>query len=177
MKKFVSVIALVLALGLGSVLHAGGAAAVTKDGSDFQNRSRVGLGNYPGAFSYIAVPMTAQAAITVGMPVMVNTDSSSWFNTVSKTTTAGPIGQIGIATNTAAAGEVAWIAISGVVPARFTASMTTTAGIFYTGTTNGDLTPTSTVTGSTQTSSVSIVQVLESKIVGTDGLARCLIVR
>lgn len=175
MKKILASFILVMALAVS--LHAGSAAAVTKDGSDFQNRSRIGLGNYPGAFSSIQVPMTAQAAITVGMPVKVNTDTTSWFNTVSKCATAGDQSVIGIAMNTAAAGDTVWVATDGIVPARFPQGTTTTVGVLWCGTTNGDLTPTSTVTGSTQCAkAISVVYVLESKIIGADGLARCLIV-
>lgn len=178
MTKFVLKALMLMALVLSASVHADVSSPITKGGGDFYNGSRVGLGNFPAAFSYLAIPFTAQAAITVGMPVMVNTDVTSYASAVSKTTSAGPIGQVGIATNTAAAGETVWVAIAGKVKARFPVSMTVTTGVFYTGTTNGDLTPTSTVTGSTQTSSVSIVQTVEAKVVNaTDGLARCVIVR
>lgn len=175
MKKSVTASVIALMLFASSLMAV--AAPVTKDGSDLYNSSRLGLGNYPGAISYLAVPMTAQAAITVGMPVVVNTDATSYLASVSKTTSAGPLNILGIATNTAAAGATCWVAVAGSVLARFPTSMTMTVGVAYTGTTNGDLTPTSTVTGSTQTASLTIVLTTEAKVTGSSGLARCVIVR
>ncbi len=175
MKKILS-LGLVLALGVSSMLHAD--AAVRTSGSDFQNRSRVGLGNYPGAFSYIAVPMTAQAAITVGMAVKANTDVSVWYDTVSQTGATGDQGFVGIATNTAAAGDTVWIAISGVVPAKYPAGTTTTVGVTWAAVAAGALTPTSVISGTTNTArALAVVVPLESKAVNADGLVRSLILR
>lgn len=176
MKKILSIVALVLSLGLGSMLHSGSAAAVTKDGSDFQNGSRVGLGNYPGASAYIALPMTAQIAITKGMAVKYNTDASAWYNTVSPTSAVGDQTFMGIAMSTVAAGDTLWVAISGIVPAKYPAGTTTTVGVAWTAVAAGALTPTAVVSGTTNTArSLSVVVPLETKAVNADGLVRSLI--
>ena len=180
MKKFVSTIFLMAVLCLGAGLRAE-EGSVKKDGSDLLNRSRLGLGNYAGAVSYLAVPMTAEAPITVGMAVKASADKASgYYSTVSGTATAGDQNVIGIATNTAAAGATCWVAIAGTVPARFPASTTVTVGVFYSGTTAGALTPTSTLTETSFTQlsrTPTICWSLESKVVAADGLAKVLIVR
>ncbi len=176
MKKFFGILfGLMLAVSFAKADQ----IAVLKDtGTGALNIKSFALGRYPGQTSaYLAVPMTAQAAITVGMPVKINSDTSVWTNTVSKTAAATDQQVIGIATNTCAAGDTCYVALSGIVNARFPASMTVTAGVAYCGTTSGDLTPTSTVSGTTNTTrAISIVYVLETRAVGPDGLARCVIV-
>lgn len=177
MKKFCGIL---IGLMLAASFAQAEQIAVLKDTvTNNLNIKSFGLGRYPGQTnSYISVPMTAQSAITVGMPVKINTDTSVWYNTVSKSAAASDQQVIGIATNTCAAGDTCYVAISGIVNARFPASMTVTVGVAYCATTNGDLTPTSTVNGTTNTTrSISIVYVLETRAVAADGLARCLIVR
>lgn len=174
MKKFMI---LILALIAGPMM-ADNLALIGKGGGSLVNNSKIGLGDYPGAISYVSVPMTAQAAITVGMPVKLNTDSSVWYNTVSKCVTAGDQAVIGIAQNTAAAGATVNVAISGICLARFAAN--TTVGVMYSPTTAGDLTPTSTLSETVFTNlskTSGIVRTLETKTIGSDGLARVIICR
>lgn len=174
MKKILS-LGLVLALGVSSILHAD--AAVRTGGSDFQTGARVGLGNYPGSFANIACPMTAQVAITVGMAVKASTDTSVWYNTVSPTGSAGDQLVLGIATNTVAAGGTCWVAIKGTVAARYPSGTTITVGVLWTSTAAGALTPTSSVSGTTNTArAISIVIPLETKSVDSGGLVRSIII-
>ena len=174
MKKMFIVIGLIL--GFGSMIHAD--SPMMKGGSDTTNRARIGLGNYAGSVSYVAVPMVAQIAITVGMAVKANTDISVWYDTVSPTSAVGDQGFLGIATNTVAAGETVWVAISGKVAAKYPAGTTTTVGVTWAAVAAGALTPTSLVSGTTNTArALAVVVPLESKAVNADGLVRSLILR
>lgn len=184
MKTFITkaVLALVVA-AIPVVGYADNLKPVFAGGGTIKNGGRLTLGDFPGANSAIAVPMTAMVAITVGMAVKPDTSAnnpSGYFNNVSVTTSAGNQDVIGIAMNTAAVGETVYVAVAGVVQARVSSGTTTTAGVAWAATTAGDLTPTAALTGATFTQlsrTATIVYILENKAVGTDRLARALIVR
>lgn len=185
MKTFVrmiSAVALLVAV-LAVPASADNLKPIMAGGGALNNNARLELGNYPGAYSTIAVPMSAMVAITVGMAVKPDTaanEPAGQFNNVSVTTSACNQDVLGIALNTAAAGGVVYVAVAGVCLARFSSGTTTTAGVKWSGTTAGDLTPTAACTesGFTNLSRTStIVYALENRAVSSSRLARALIVR
>lgn len=186
MKSFVRMIQalmLLVAVLVAPALKADSLKPILNSGGALLNKSRLELGNYPGAYTTLAVPMSAMVAITVGMAVKPDTGGdqpSGQFNNVSVTTSACNQDVIGIALNTAAVGATVYVAVAGVCLARFSSGTTTTAGVKWAATSAGELTPTSTCTESGFTNlsrPATIIYALENRPVASDRLARALIAR